>query len=218
MNKVETVELLDELGFSRGCIVETIVVTRSADGSPRAAPMGVTRTGPDLLEIKPFKSSATHRNLSGNTEASVNVTGAPELFLVTAFKHENLQGFKQPHIEEDLSLRSADASIFVEILSGRDISEIRSCFVCQAHSAEVHRPFPRVFSRGRTEAIEAVIHATRIEMYLSMGLTDEAENLIKRLNECKGVVERVSAPDSAEARVIGALETLIENWRVEASR
>lgn len=210
MNK--TAELLDELGFSRGCIVETIVTTRNPDGSPRAAPMGVTRKETDLLEIKPFKTSVTYRNLLKNTYACVNLTEDPALFLVTAFKHEDLQGFEQPHIEEDLSLSQADASIFVEVLSGGDLSENRGCFVCRARSVEVRRPFPRVFSRGRAEAIEAVIHATRVEAHLHMGRREEAEKLIKRLDECKGVVERVSPPDSAEVRVIRTLETLIRGW------
>ena len=218
MSRAEIVELLDELGFSRGCIVETIVTTRRPDGSPSAAPMGITRTGPDILEIKPFKSSATYRNLLTSPEACVNVTNDPELFLVTAFKREIREEFARPLIQDDLSLEAAEATVFVEVLSCRDISEDRGCFVARAHSIEVHRPLPRVFSRGRAEAIEAIVHSTRVETYLRMGRRLDVEKLNKRFSECKEVVERVSSPDSAELKVIRTLETLIGRWREEASR
>jgi len=211
-------DLLDELGFTRGCTVETIVATRSPDGSPSAAPMGVTRMGSDILEIKPFKSSSTYRNLSRNGDACVNVTGDPELFLVTAFKHEDLHGFKAARVDDDLSLGSADASISVQALSGSDISEDRGRFLCQAGSVKVHRPLPRVFSRGRAGAIDAVVHATRIRAYLSMERPRDVEKLNKRFDECKEIVKRVSAPNSVEARVIQALTTLVESWRKETSR
>lgn len=218
MVRPEIVELLDALGFSRGCIVETIVATRNPDGSPNAAPMGITRTGPDLLEIRPFKSSRTYGNLAESHGACVNVTWNPELFFVTAFKNDALPGFTPPHVDEDLTLESADASVFVEILSSHDISKNRGCFVCRVKSVEALRPIPRVFSRGRAEAIEAVVHATRIQTFFRRGRSEDAEKLKKRFDECKGVVERVSLPGSAESRVIQALEILIERWGEEPSR
>lgn len=218
MTGLDIAELLDELGFSTGCIVETIVATRNLDALPNAAPMGVTRKGPNILEIKPFKSSATHRNLLMTRDACVNVTGDPELFLATAFKNETLDGFKQPLMDENLSLRNADASILVEILESHDVSENRGRFICKAHKVEVHHPLPRVFSRGRAEAIEAVVHATRIEAYIGMGRLGDAEKLIKKFNKCKEVVEKVSTPETTEMKVIRALEKLIKAWREEASR
>lgn len=218
MNRKERVELLDELGFSRGSIVETIVTTRGPDGSPSAAPMGITLADVDLLEVKPFRSSETYRNLMNDPEACVNITNSPELFLVTAFKKEAQNEFSRPLIQYDLSLEAAEAAIFVEFSDSREISEDRGCFKGRVHSIEVRRPLPTVFSRGKAEAIEATVHATRIEVYLRMGRGRDAEKLNKRFNECKKVVEGVSSPDSAEARVIRTLEKLIERWREEASR
>ena len=218
MAGLDIVKLLDVLGFSRGCIVETIVTTRDHGDLLNAAPMGVTRKGPDILEIKPFKSSVTHRNLLMSRDACVNITGDPELFVTTAFKHEKLDGFKPPFIDENLTLRDADACILVDILEGHDLSEDRGCFVCKAHTINVRRPLPRVFSRGRAAAIEAVIHATRIDAYLRMGLLDEAKKLNFKFNECKKVVEKVSTINSSETRVIRALENLIEGWRERTSR
>ncbi|MCW3992129.1 MAG: DUF447 family protein [Candidatus Bathyarchaeota archaeon] len=216
MDRTEIPELLDELGFSWACIVETIVTTRRPDGSPSAAPMGITRCGADLLEIRPFKSSATYRNLLKNPGACVNVTSDPELFLATAFKREMQREITQPLIRRDLSLEAAEAAVFVEAMGSNDVSEDRGCFVCRAHSVDVRRNLPTVFSRGRAQAIEAIVHGTRIQEYLRRGRRADAEKLYKRFNECKEVVWRVSSPDSAEVRVIKTLETFIGRWRGEA--
>ena len=75
---------------------------------------------------------------------------------------------------------------------------------------------PSSFSRGRAEAIEAIIHATRIEVFSKEGRLEDVERLIKRFAECKDVVERVSAPDSVETRVVGELEKMITVWRGNA--
>ena len=207
---------LDELGFDMGSVSEAIVTTLNPDGTPNAAPMGVLRAEPETLEIRPFNTSITYRNLIGNPRACVNVTDDPALFLVAAFKREKLEGFKTASVDGDLRLEPSDASIFISVVDSRELSEIRSCFTCKVTGAEIHRPTPKVFSRGRAEAIEAVIHATRIQVFLGEGKAAAVERLIKRFNECKDVVNRVSPPESVEAKVIVELERLIDEWRDEA--
>lgn len=216
MNRTEIPELLDELGFSWGCIVETIVTMRRLDGSPSAAPMGTTRIGADLLEIKPFKSSATYRNLLKNPGACVNITSDPKMFLATAFKREMKREITQPAIRWDLSLEDADAAVFVEALRSNDVSEDRGCFACRAYSIDVRRNITTAFSRGRAQAIEAIVHGTRIQEYLRRGRRIDAENLYKKFNDCKEIVWKISSPDSAEVRVIKTLEKFINRLRGEA--
>jgi len=203
--------LLDVLGFEEGQIFEAIVTTVNQDGSVNAAPMGVVRTGREIIEVRPYKSSSTYRNLSSRPEACVNVTGDPSTFLVTAFKGQNLEGFKAPSLE-GMRLREADAYVFVSVRSVDDSDE-RARFTCDVDSVEVGEAGPRPFSRGRAQAIEAVIHATRIEYLLGEGHVEEGEELVRRFGVCKEVVGRVSTPDSAECLVIGELERLIEGWR-----
>ncbi|NQT09010.1 DUF447 family protein, partial [Candidatus Bathyarchaeota archaeon] len=203
--------LLDGLGFEEGQIFETIVTTMDHDGSVNAAPMGVVRTGRETLEIRPFKSSSTYRNLSSRPEACVNVTDDPVIFLVTAFKGTAFRGFEEPSLD-GIRLREADAHVFISV---RDIddSEDRARFTCNVDSVEVGETGPRPFSRGRAQAIEAVIHATRLEFLYREGRVEEAEELVRRFSVCKDVVGKVSTPDSTEGRVIRELERLIEGWR-----
>ena len=203
--------LLDGLGFEEGQIFETIVTTMDDDGSVNAAPMGVVRTGRETLEIRPFKSSSTYGNLSSRPEACVNVTDDSTLFLVTAFKGEGLRGFEEPSLD-GIRLREADAHIFISV-RGLDDSEDRARFTCNVDSVEVGEAGPRPFSRGSSQAIEAVIHATRIEFLYKEGRVEEAEEFVRRFGVCKDVIRRVSTQASAEGRVIRELERLIEGWR-----
>ena len=150
---------LDGLRFDMGSICEVIVTTVNGDGTPNAAPMGVTRVGPETISLRPFKTSTTYGNLLDNSRACVNITDDPTMFLSTAFKGE-VKGSQDINIDEDLRLEASDASVFVRVVDVWDLSENRTCFTCEVSGIEIHRPTPQVFSRGRAEAIEAIVHAT----------------------------------------------------------
>jgi len=209
---------LDELGFGVGCIVETIVVTRNPDGSPNAAPMGVMRIGEEIIEIKPFRTSTTYRNLRTGGYASANVTDDPHLFLATAFKDERPDGFEPPVIGDNLSINGADACVHVEVVERKEVHDDRGDFICRVDSIEIERPLPTVFSRGRAIAIEGIIHATRIEENIRSGRLKMAEGLMRHFDVCAEVVKKVSPPDSMEFKAIRAIEQMIKRWREEPSR
>ena len=212
----ETSRILDKLGFTMGGTHEAILTTVNVDGSYNAAPMGISRTDEKNLEIKPFNSSLTHRNLLREPRACINVTDDPGLYLVTAFKDEEITAFTRPIISEDMRLSSCDAWIHVEASKRSEVSEIRSSYDCTVISVFAPLSLPRVFSRGRVEAIEAVIHATRVEVFTREKKWDEVERLISRFSACKGVIERVSPRTSVEARVVDELARMIDRWRNEA--
>ena len=218
MTRAGIEQQLDELGFSMGNVNEAIITTVNPDGSPNAAAMGILRVGQKNLEIRPFKTSSTYENLLKRRKACINITDDPSLFLVTTFKNERLEGFQKASITGDLKLESSDAHVFIDVLDRSNISEIQSSFRCIASSIDIRRHIPRVFSRGRSAAIEAIVHATRIEVFIREGRLKRVERLIKRFDACKDVVNRVSAPDSTEVKVIKALEMMIGRWREKASR
>ena len=207
-------EALDRIGFSRGSIVESVLTTLNPDGSVNAAPMGVARKGPVQLEIRPYRSSKTHSNLNRNPEACINVINDPTIFLVTAFKEEKFD-FSPPKFSHDNSIEQADAVVFLTMLKREEIDKERSSFVGEASSIKLITESPTVFSRGRAQAIEAIIHATRIEYYLKNRKLVEAEDYIDRFNRCKRVVLKVSSQDSPETRTVEALERLIDRWRAQ---
>jgi len=212
MDRAGFAETLDSLGFRDGCITEVVLVTVNLDGSPNAAPMGVQRSGRDVFEVKPFKTSATYRNLLNDPRSTMNVTSDPMVFLATAFKDEMPT---QPAMD-GLSLRGCDAGITLLRTEGVEASADRYLFKNKVKSVSVYIHHPRVFSRGVAEAMEAVIHATRVKAFRMQGRHGYAHTLEEKIGECIGVVRRVSAGGSPEAETADRLERLLERWRSKA--
>ena len=202
-------EILDILGFRDGCIAEVVLVTVNPDGSTNAAPMGVKRTGGAAFEIMPFKTSATYRNLLGDPRSTINVTSDPTVFLTTAFKDE---AHEQPAVD-GLHLRGCDACVTLERIEGMELSADRHLFRSRVKDVAVFASHPRVFSRGVAEAVEAVIHATRVKAFHTQGRHEDAGSLEEKTLECIGVVRRVSVEGSPEAETVDRLERMLDGWR-----
>lgn len=210
MKEAELLSMLQKSGFTRDGIVEVILVTRGADGSVNAAPMGVRLTG-DLLEIRPYKTSETYRNLKHGGEAVINVTHDPRLFLATAFKNE-VTG--QPQLCVDMSLQEADSCIYVDVQGEAGYTDAQAMFKAKPIKTVIKREHPIVFSRGRAEAIEAVIHATRVKVFQMQGRTGDVQALTRKIAECAETVGRVSPENSPESRVMLELRQMMKNWGV----
>ena len=206
--------LLDELGLRPREIVETIMTTRGSGGELNAAPMGVLRGGPRALEIRPFLDTRTYRNLRDTGRGVVNITGDVELFLETAFKRGGARSewFEEDSMTDPPALKEADAFLFISVLRETRFSERRAKFLCRAEWGRVRTSFPRAFSRGFSAAIEAIIHATRIEAFIREGKREEFDELHKRFKICREIVERVSPEDSPNRRVLRALEAMVGDW------
>ena len=205
-------ETLDALGFREGCIAEVILVTVNPDGAPHAAPRGAKRPGGTVFEVKPYKTSATDRYLLSDPRSAMSVTSDPMVFLATAFKEEVLT---QPAMK-GLCLRGGDACIMLKRIEGVEFSADRYLFKNQTIDVSTYTSHPRVFSRGVAEAVEAVIHATRVKAFREQGRLGDADALEEKVRECIGVVRRVSAGGSPEAEAADRLERLLTRWRSEA--
>jgi hypothetical protein len=202
---------LENLGFTRGGIVETILVTLNRDGSMNAAPMGVRLAG-DLFELKPFKTSTTYGNLRRGGHATVNTTQDPRLFLATAFKEEVED---QPSVDEGMALSGSDSTIHVEVQGEKRTQGDQGLFAAKPVKVSVRRQHPTVFSRGRAGAIEAVIHATRVKAFMGSGKDAEVEELVKWIDGCAATVRRVSPVGSPECTVVDALYEMMKSWGVQ---
>ncbi|MBN2334351.1 DUF447 family protein [Candidatus Bathyarchaeota archaeon] len=210
MMQMETglAETLDSLGFTRGRIAEAILVTVNPGGTYNAAPMGAKRVGDTRLEVKPYKTSATYRNLLRDSRSTLNVTSDPMMFLATAFKEEI---GTQPRLE-GMRLVGCDAYLTLEKMGGRDLGEWFS-FENDVKDVTVSNASPRAFSRGVAEAITATIHATRVKAFTEQGRLEEAGQLQGKVCECIHVIRRVSPEGSPEAEAAEKLERLLARWR-----
>lgn len=204
MDRIEG--FLIDLGFQEQRIVETILTTHNIDGTLNAAPMGISKKNSCVLEFMPFKSSTTYNNIKLGSAVCLNITSNPKLFMATAFKKYVKS---QPNINEDLSISGSDASIYGEIISINEKSDIRVKACIRTRRIEVWNPLPKVFSRGSSEAIEAVIHATRLYAFRNSPRSGE---YLRRIRDCFEIIKRVSSEKSSEAYVMMVLKQLIKNW------
>ncbi len=209
MNTTDIIDALEKLGFTKESIVETIFITRNQDDSFNATPIGVIRHG-ESLEVRLYKSSNTYRNLLNTTKVSINITDDPMLFLLTAFKDE-LGGTP---LVEDWILEGSDATVIVEKTGASAFSDLQASFTLKPITFIVNREMPTVFSRGRAEAIEAIIHATRVKVHQHEHDEAKAQELVEKMRESFKIIKHVSSPASSEVKVVEILLSLLEKWGV----
>ena len=201
----EITATLDLLGFTQNSFVETILVTRDNDGSFNPAPMGVIRQG-KLLEIRPYKSSTTYGNLMTDSRVSINM-----MFLDAAFKDE----LDRLPVVDDWVLMGSDATLIAEKISQRDFSEHQASFTLEPITLSITNKMPSVFSRGRAEAIEAIIHATRIKVFHRENQEDKIKELFEKMTQSFNIISRVSDSSSAEVKIVQKLKSLLGKWGAE---
>ncbi len=212
---------LQDLGFRKRTIAETIVSTCDSNGNPNAAPMGVELKNNNQLVIRPFVSSLTYKNIHATKSAVVNVTFDPKLFYVTAFKEatpeEELSSnliFEKGKTVSALRLESAKAFVEVSVKEQRSIGADRAEFLCDVKHLESEKILPVVYCRAQFATIEAIIHATRIELFLK-GNEQQRRHALKLLdlvNACNDVVNR-TAPSSVYSEIMEDLNQQIKSWR-----
>lgn len=214
---------LDDLGFLKGSIGETIVSTYDADGQPNAAPMGVVIESNERLLIRPYISSLTYKNLQAKRCAVVNVTSNPEMFYLTAFKEANPDGklppdlFQKAEIVDAPRLRAADAFIEVLVAETGSFNSERAEFLCNVQLVKASKVLPKVYCRAQFATIEAIIHATRIKPFLRGDKQEQerAFRLMELIEICSDVVDR-TAPNSRYSEIMADLTRRINLWRKES--
>jgi len=211
---------LNDLGFRDGIIGETIVSTCDSDGKPNAAPMGVEMKNSEQLVIRPYVSSLTYKNIQTTKTAVINLTFNPRLFYVTAFKDTNPNGKLPPEMFEKSQtvvaprLKSANAFVEVTFHETGSVGVDRAQCVCNVQLVESLDLLPQVYCRAQFATIEAIVHATRIELFLTGNEQQQkrALNLLELVNVCQDVVNR-TAPNSIYSDIMDDLTQRINSWR-----
>ena len=211
---------LNDLGFLKGSIGETIVSTYDSDEQPNAAPMGVVIENNEQLLIRPYHTSLTYKNLQAKGCAVVNVTSNPELFYVTAFKDVNPDGklprglFEKAETVVAPRLGAADAAVEVLVAEVGSFGAERAEFLCNVQLVKASKALPKVYCRAQFATIEAIIHATRIKLFLRGNKQEQKQaiHLLELVNVCEDVVNR-TAPNSRYSEIMADLTQRISLWR-----
>jgi len=219
----DPVTSLDDLGFLKGSIGETIVSTYDADGQPNAAPMGIVMESNEQVIIRPFISSSTYKNIQTKKCAVANVTSNPEMFYLTAFKETNPDGklssdlFEKAETVDAPRLRAADATVEVIVDETGSFSTERAEFLCNVRHVKASKKLPKVYCRAQFATIEAIIHATRIKVFLRGNKQEQKQaiKLLELVDVCQDVVQR-TAPNSRYSEIMADLTQRIHLWRNES--
>lgn len=211
---------LSDLGFRKGIISETIVSTYDSDGKPNAAPMGIVIQNAQQLLIRPYVSSLTYKNLQATKSAVVNLTFNPYLFYITAFKQANPDGelssdfFVKAKTVSAPRLKTVNTFVEVTVVQTASFGADRVEFVCTIKHVESVNNLPQVYCRAHFATIEAIIHATRIELFLkgTENQQKQALKLLELIDYCKDVVNR-TAPNSVYSDIMNDLTKRIGTWR-----
>lgn len=212
---------ISELGFSPGMIVETIVTTYNADGQANAAPMGATMSNPQRLAFRIYTSSLTYKNLQSKKCGVVNVTSDPEVFYRTAFKKANPndtvppEWFEKAESVDAPKLCAADAHIEVAVADMRRFDTETAEVLCDVKLVQAACVLPNAYCRALFATIEAIVHATRVEAFITHSdrrKREQASKLLETIKDYRDIVNRV-APNSPCSEIMTDLVQRIDSWR-----
>ena len=211
---------LTDLGFIKGTIGETIVTTYDINGQPNAAPMGILIENNEQLKIKPYRTSVTYNNLQTNKCAVVNLTSNPQLFYLTTFKDLRHDGkfpngmFEKAEMVNAPRLEAAHSIIEVSVARIDSFSSERAEILCNVKFVKSSKAFPQVYCRAQFATIEAIIHSTRIKLFIrgNKQQQKQAIQLTELVNICNDIVNR-TAPNSIYSEIMNELTQMIKLWR-----
>lgn len=214
---------ITDLGFSKGKIVETIISTYNKDGKGNAAPMGVTIDNLHRLIIRIYTSTLTYKNLKAKKFGVVNVVSDAEVFYRTAFKDANPNGkipqdwFEKAETVDAPRLRKAKANIEVAVVGIKQFSTERAEVLCNVKLVQTAKVLPKVYCRALFATVEAIVHATRVQVFITHADKHKREQALKLLEMIRGyrdVVNRV-APNSNYSEIMEDLKQRIDSWRLK---
>ena len=184
-------------------ILEGIVTTVAADGTPNIAPMG-----PEVDEaistfvLKPFRSATTYENLKRTGEAVFHVTDDVELIARAAVERLDPLPAMLPASAVAAPILSGACRWYALRVRALDDRQERTRIECDVIDQGRLREFFG-FNRAKHAVLEAAILATRIHFLPADEVVDEFARL-------RPAVDKTGGP--AELRAFEFLAEHVKNW------
>ncbi len=180
-------------------IIESIVSTLDEHGLPNFAPMGVRFTD-GHVDIRPFSSSRTYRNLIETGRGIVNIVDDVLLIVETA-----LYSVRPPHFKTKTGLPVLDGACSYyefEVMEHKESGE-PAHVVCRVLEKGHNKSF-QGFCRASYVVIEAAILATRLHLVDKKAVRD-------KLDHWAGLVKKTGG--EREIRAFNILVDYVEAFR-----
>ncbi|MCK8515437.1 DUF447 family protein [Methylonatrum kenyense] len=181
-------------------ILETVVVSRNADGSPHIAPLGVRLVGDEML-LAPFHPSRTLENLRRERTVTVNA------ITDTRIMAGALTGRRDWPVEpaEQISgFRLAAALSHTELdLHKLEDDDLRPHFYGRVLGTYSHGPFPGL-NRAQAAVLEASILVSRLHML-------DRDKVDREIDYLRIAIDKTAGTEELEAW--GWLMEAVDKWR-----
>lgn len=171
-------------------ILEGIVTTVNADGSVNVAPMG-PRVDESMSQfvLRPYRSSATYRNLKRTRAGVFHVTDDVEMLARAAIDRWDVPPSLRPaEVVEGWLLETACRWYAFKVVSLADASD-RTTIECRTVTQGRLRDFFG-FNRAKHAVVEAAILATRIGLLPADEILGEYRRLAVIVEKTAGAQER----------------------------
>ena len=179
----------DKYGIKEG-INEVIVTTRSLDGKPNAAPIGII-SDKGIFKVKVFNGSHTSVNIMDTGLLAANIIRDPILFVRSALDDLDIEMF---------TMIKTDTGIMFPILAQSSawvLFRADHTSGCTAMTAQLNmiagnitNQGPRSVNRGFNAVIEALVLASRYKVFNDESLLDRIGSYGSLVNKCGGTREK----------------------------
>lgn len=169
-------------------ILEILVTTRNADGSPHIAPMGLRRRD-DLWLLAPFQPSRTLDNLLRERRASVNTTDDVRVYAGALTGRRDWPVAPCDAID---GYRLRDALTHRELVVKHiNDDDVRPEFYCRCVHESAHRLFAG-FNRAQSAVLELAILVSRLDRLSAEKIDSEIAYLQIAIDKTAGSEERTA--------------------------
>ena len=176
-------------------ILESIVTTSNADGSPNISPMGpritpVPNGAFTRFELRPYDTSTTFANLKRDRQGVLHVDDNVELFASSAIgkiEPPNLPPLMQTETIQGHIIQSACRAYEFKVES-IDETGPRMSLICEVVKIHRMRDFFG-FNRAKHAVIEAAILATRIDFLPAQEIQQQFQQLQVIVEKTAGLAE-----------------------------
>jgi hypothetical protein len=172
-------------------ILETLVTTLDGQGAPNVAPMGV-EWAEDEIVLKPYRETATFRNLLLVPEAVVNLVDDVLFYAQSALASPTFPA-APARVVRGIVLDAACSWRELRVRAS-DTAEPRARFACEVVHREVRREFVG-HNRARNAVLEATILATRTRF---LPLSD----ILAEYRRLQVIVDKTAGPRELEAMAL----------------
>jgi hypothetical protein len=200
VKKAVELQDLNSIGMEKGLLYETIVVTKNTDGTPNAAPIGVTCKNKNEVVLYLFEGTHTLHNIKSNKNFIVNILKDPSIFVESTVGELSPDYFKRH--KNDFYIKKTDAFFTAVVKSFKEVEKEDkigksklNIITAVVEEINIKNRDVEPLNRAIFAVIESLVYLSRIKMVDKK----TAEEYLKRINEMSKLVSRVGGAEHKKA-------------------